>query len=109
MYEGKLLMVESPEGLRRKAYGGDIIGIKTTEWIRYENRKKLEDLPFVMGKIKVINDQEIEIFVDEANTAMPALMEATKAQRINVEKIEQVSPPFDDVFVKLIEKETTNA
>src|SRR5215208_3580744 len=109
MYEGKLLMVESPEGLRRKAYGGDIIGIKTTEWLRYENRKKLEDLPFVKGKIKVINDQEIEIFVDEANTAMPALMEAAKAQRINVEKIEQVSPPFDDVFVKLIEKETPNA
>jgi ABC-2 type transport system ATP-binding protein len=109
MYEGKLLMVESPEGLRRKAYGGDIIGIKTTEWIRYENRKKLETLPFVKGKIKVINDQEIEIIVDEANTAMPALMEATQAQRINVEKIEQVSPPFDDVFVKLIEKETANA
>ena len=109
MYEGKLLMVESPEGLRRKAYGGDIIGIKTTEWIRYENRKKLEDLPFVKGKIKVINDQEIELIVDEATTAMPALMEAAKAQRVNVEKIEQVSPPFDDVFVRLIEKETANA
>ena len=109
MYEGKLLMVESPEGLRRKAYGGDIIGIKTTEWIRYENRKKLEDLPFVRGKIKVINDQEIELVVDEANTAMPALMEAAKAQRINVEKMEQISPPFDDVFVRLIEEETVNA
>lgn len=109
MYDGKLLMVESPEGLRRKAYGGDIIGIKTAEWIRYENRKKLEDLPFVKGKVKVINDQEIEIIVDEANIAMPALMEAAKAQRINVEKIEEVSPPFDDVFVRLIEKETANA
>lgn len=108
MYEGKLLMVESPEGLRHKAYGGDIIGIKTTEWIRYENRKKLESLPFVKGKIKVINDQEIELVVDEANTAMPALMEAAKAERINVEKIEQISPPFDDVFVRLIEKEAAN-
>jgi len=108
MYAGKLLMVESPEGLRHKAYGGDIIGIKTTEWIRYENRKKLESLPFVKGKIKVINDQEIEIVVDEANTAMPALMEAAKAERINVEKIAQISPPFDDVFVRLIEKETAN-
>src|SRR6266498_4190168 len=47
MYQGKLLMVETPQELRRKAYGGDIIGIKTTEWIRYENRKKLESLPFV--------------------------------------------------------------
>ena len=108
MYEGKLLMVESPEGLRRKAYGGDIIGIRTTELIRYENRKKLESLPFVRGKVKVIGDQEIEITVDEANIAMPALMEVAKAERLNVEKIEQISPPFDDVFVRLIEKEAAN-
>jgi ABC-2 type transport system ATP-binding protein len=108
MYEGKLLMVETPEALRRKAYGGDIIGIKTTEWIRYENRKKLESLPFVRGKVKVISDQEIELIVDEANTAIPALIEASKAQRINIETIEQISPPFDDVFVRLIETETVN-
>jgi ABC-2 type transport system ATP-binding protein len=106
MYEGKLLMVESPEGLRRKAYGGDIIGIKTAEWIRYENRKKLESLPFVRGKVKVINDQEIELVVDDASTAVPAVMEAAKAGRINIETIEEISPPFDDVFVRLIEKET---
>lgn len=106
MYEGKLLMVESPEGLRRKAYGGDIIGIKTAEWIRYENRKKLESLPFVRGKVKVINDQEIELIVDDASTAVPAVMEAAKAERINIETIEEISPPFDDVFVRLIEKET---
>jgi ABC-2 type transport system ATP-binding protein len=106
MYEGRLLMVETPEGLRRKAYGGDIVGIKTTEWIRYENRQKLQNLPFVRGKIRVINDQEIEVVVDEANTAIPALMEASKAQRINVETIEEISPPFDDIFVRLIETET---
>lgn len=108
MYEGKLLMVESPDGLRRRAFGGDIVGIKTTEWIRYENRKKLEDLPFVLGKVRVINDQEIELTVDDASTAVPALIEACNAQRINIEKIEQISPPFDDVFVKLIEKETAD-
>jgi ABC-2 type transport system ATP-binding protein len=106
LYAGRLLMVESPDELRRKAYGGDIIGIKTAEWIRYENRKKLESLPFVRGKVKVINDQEIEVIVDDASTAMPALMEAAKAERINVETIEQISPPFDDVFVKVIESET---
>ena len=108
MYDGRLLMVETPEGLRHKAYGGDIVGIKTTEWIRYENRKKLEDMPFVRGKVKVINDQQIEIIVDEANTAIPALVEASKAARVNIETIEQISPPFDDVFVRLIEKEAAN-
>src|SRR6266542_2507423 len=53
MYEGKLLMVETPEELRRKAYGGDVIVIKSSEWTGHEKRRKLETLPFVRGKIKV--------------------------------------------------------
>jgi ABC-2 type transport system ATP-binding protein len=108
MYEGRLLMVETPEGLRKKAFGGEIVSIKTSEWIKFESRKKLESLPFVHGKIKVISDQEIELIVDEASTAIPALIEACKAERINLETIEEISPPFDDVFVKLIEMETHN-
>ena len=108
MYDGRLLMVETPDGLRRKAFGGEIVSIKTSEWIKFESRKKLESLPFVHGKIKVISDQEIELIVDEASTAIPALIEACKVERINIETIEEISPPFDDVFVKLIEKETHN-
>ena len=54
----------------------------------------------------MINDQEIELVVDDASTAVPAVMEAAKAERINIETIEEISPPFDDVFVRLIEKET---
>jgi ABC-2 type transport system ATP-binding protein len=108
MYDGKLLMVETPEGLRKRAFGGEIVSIKTSEWIRFESRKKLESLPFVHGKIKVISDQEVEMTVDEASTAIPALIEACKAERINIETIEEILPPYDDVFVKLIEKETAN-
>lgn len=108
MYEGRLLMVETPENLRKKAFGGEIVSIKTSEWIRYEERKKLETLPFVHGKIKVINDSEIEVTVDEASTAMPALMEASKAARIKIETMEEITPPYDDVFVRLIERETAN-
>ena len=108
MYDGRLLMVETPEQLRKRAFGGEIVSIKTSEYIRFESRKKLESLPFVEGKIKTISDQEIEIIVDEASTAVPALIEACKAQRINIETIEEILPPYDDVFVKLIEKETNN-
>jgi hypothetical protein len=56
----------------------------------------------------MIGDQEIEIIVDEASTAMPQLVEALKGEKLAVEKIEELLPPFDDVFVKLIEKETAN-
>ena len=108
MYDGRLLMVETPESLRKKAFGGEIVSIKTSEVVRYEHRKKIEGLPFVQGKVKIIGDQDIEVVVDEASTAMPALLEFSKAEGINIETIEEISPPFDDVFVKLIEKETNN-
>jgi ABC-2 type transport system ATP-binding protein len=108
MYEGRLLMVETPENLRKKAFGGEIVSIKSKDWIPYETRHKLEGLPFVRGKIKVINDQDIEVIVDEASTAMPALLDALKAERVNIETMEEILPPFDDVFVRLIERETTN-
>ena len=108
MYAGKLLMVETPDGLRKKAFGGEIVRIKTSERIEYENRTSLERLPFVQERIKLINDQEIEIIVDEASTAMPQLVEASKGEGLIIETIEEILPPFDDVFVRLIERENAN-
>ena len=108
MYEGRLLMVATPENLRKKAFGGEIVGIRTTEEIRSEHRHQLESLPFVQSNVKMLHDQEIEVIVDEASIAMPLLLEWSKAQNLNIETIEEKSPPFDDVFVRIIEKETAN-
>jgi ABC-2 type transport system ATP-binding protein len=106
MYQGRLLMVETPEGLRRKTYGGDVVGIRTAEELTFQHRHALADMPFVRGAVKIIGDQEIEIVVDDASTAIPSLVEWCRDQHLTVETIEKKSPPFDDVFVKLIERET---
>ena len=108
MYEGKLLMVETPSGLRKQAYGGDVIAIQTTEGLRFEQRKQVESLPFVHGKVQIISDQEVDVIVDDASTAIPALLEWAQDQKLNVETIEQKFLPFDDVFVKIIERETAH-
>lgn len=108
MYGGKLLMVETPDGLRKKAYGGDVIGIRTNEEIRYDHRHQLEGLPFVRGKVKIISDEEVEVTVADASTAVTELLEWTQAQKLTVAMMEEKSPPFDDVFVRIIEKEMGN-
>ena len=105
MYEGRLLMIETPNGLRRKAYGGDLIGIRTNEEIRYEHRHQLENLPFVHGKVRMINDQEVEVIVENADIAVALLLEWCQAQNLTVAMLEQQSPSFDDVFIRIIETE----
>lgn len=108
MYGGRLLTIETPDELRRKAYGGDVIGIKTNEEMRFEHRQQLESLPFVRGKTKIVSDQEIEVIVDDAGTAISLLLEWFQAQKLTVAMMEQKSPSFDDVFIRLIETEITN-
>lgn len=101
-------MIETPDGLRRKAYGGDLIGIRTNEELRFEHRQQLESLPFVRGKTKIVSDQEIEVIVDDAKTAVASLLEWSQAQKLTVAMMEQKSPSFDDVFIRLIETEIEN-
>ena len=98
-------MIETPDGLRRKAYGGDLIGIRSNEAIRFEHRQQLEGLPFVRGKVKIISDQEVEVIVDHASTAVALLLEWCQTQQLTVAMLEQKSPSFDDVFIRLIEME----
>ena len=106
MYEGRLLMVQTPEDLRKRAFGGEIVGLRTTEETTLQQRHDLEKLPFVQSKVKMMSDQELEVIVDEASTAIPLLVEWSQTQRLTVEMLEEKTPPWDDVFVRLIEKET---
>jgi hypothetical protein len=56
----------------------------------------------------MLSDQEIDVIVEDASTAIPLLVENFNTQRLNTESIEQKPVPFDDVFVKLIETEKVN-
>jgi ABC-2 type transport system ATP-binding protein len=103
MSAGKLLYVDSPEELRKKAYGGEIVHIAANERIEYINRVHIEKLPFVKGDVSVINDYEIEVVVEDADSAIPELIELSRQDGLTVKTVEKRNPLFDDVFVRLIE------
>lgn len=103
MSGGKLLVVDTPEELRKKAYGGEIVSVATAERIEYIHRVHLEKLPFVRGDISIINDYEIQVIVDDAETAIPNMIERLREDGLTVKSINKKNPLFDDVFVRLIE------
>ncbi len=106
MAEGRLLMVESPEGLRCRAFGGEVVDLRTTERLDYRTVQFLSRLPFVQDyKVSRMNETGLRLIVDEASTAMPALLNWCREENIGVESIEEYLPPFDDVFVELVKQE----
>jgi ABC-2 type transport system ATP-binding protein len=108
MSEGRLLTVNTPEGLRREAYGGDIIKLGSTDRIDYNFREEVHNLPELKSKIINATDYEIQLLVDDAAKATPYLVEYFRDRRKEINLVEQYLPSYDDVFVKLIEKHKTN-
>jgi ABC-2 type transport system ATP-binding protein len=103
MAQGHLLMIETPAGLRRCAYGGELVDLRTKERLTYKDLRALRKLPFVQDKVTRLEDgNTVRLVVDEASTAIPALLEWCRHEYVTAESIEECLPPFDDVFVELV-------
>ena len=106
MNSGRLLMVETPENLRRRALGGDVIIVKPNRILDYEEIRQLRDEPFVRDRKVTINrDLSLQVVVDDTGTALPAIFNWMDDHGFEVESAGEYNPPFDDVFVMLLEQE----
>jgi ABC-2 type transport system ATP-binding protein len=105
MAQGRLITVDTPDGLRHRAFGGEMVDIKTKGTLDYRFEHMLDELPFVRGPVIRTGQNSVRIVVDDAGTAIPDLMEWSRNQNLQVDEIEEYLPPFDDVFVELVERE----
>lgn len=108
MVEGRLIALDTPEGLRRKALGGEVVIMRSVDRIEHDHLQSLSNLPFVK-KAGRYGENEVHITVENAPEAIPAIVEWSRQMGINVESVQEFIPPYDDVFVSLINKEAKNA
>jgi ABC-2 type transport system ATP-binding protein len=109
MHQGQLLMVETPDGLRRRAMGGEVVDMRASRPLSIEEQRTLEEQLFVRGLVTRRGPNHMRIVVDDASLAIPALMEWCQARNLTVESLEPYQPEFDDVFVELVRGETPDA
>jgi ABC-2 type transport system ATP-binding protein len=105
---GKLLLVDTPQGLRQHAYGGDMVDFRTTEPFEFKVEIMLRALPFVRAKTFRTGPNSMRIIVDRASTATPELMGWAQQQNIQVQAVEEYMPSFEDVFVELVRPEVNH-
>jgi ABC-2 type transport system ATP-binding protein len=105
---GKLLLVDTPRGIRQHAYGGEMVDFSTTQSFDFQSEALLRSLPFVRSKTIRTDSNTMRIIVDEASIAIPKLMEWAHQQNIQVQAVEEYMPSFEDVFVELIRPEASH-
>lgn len=103
MAEGRLLLMETPDHLKRHAFGGDAVDLKTSRPLDWSVVDQIQRLPYVRSANFQPNNI-LRIIVDEASTAMPALLSWLNQQKLEVNTVEEYAPPFDDIFVIIVER-----
>ncbi len=106
--EGALLTIDTPEGLRRRAYGGDVVALKLSEPLSHETQSRLLRLPFVHRQAFRHIEGGVRLIVDEAHTAIPKLLNWSQDEGVAVASVEEYHPPYEEVFVQIIQRERSD-
>lgn len=106
MRAGRLLMVETPEGLRRQALGGDIIAMTVEPERELEAIRILEQQPYVARTSRVGSERgHIHVRVDSAAERLPDIVGLfAQESDIDILSAQKYEPPFDDIFRLLMQR-----
>jgi hypothetical protein len=99
---GRVLALDTPEGLRRLAYGGDLVDVSFPTRPAPSVVQYLDTLN--TGSHSWIDDQTIRLVVDDGGVAVPEIVKWTTENQVELGKAEVHMAAFDDIFVELIEK-----
>lgn len=110
MSDGRLLMVETPENLKRIGMQGEIIELHLDGFLSYNQLELLQEQPFISrGRVKMLDDLSLHLIVDDAAEALPEVLRWCEQNGIAVQEAQKLEPSFDDVFVNVIERYRKNA
>ena len=104
MSDGQLIAAGAPEDLRRRASGGDLVAITTSAPLPDAALESLGRLPGVVRPLRRTAVASIEVTVTDAATLVPDLLAQLHAHDVDVVSSSEVTPDYDDVFVRLIEE-----
>ena len=105
--EGRLIAFETPEGLRRKALGGDVVEVETDEPV---DADRLAEHPVLLvdsavTRISQRSPRSLLVVSPDGTTVTPALVDAIESSGVHVVGMRDHRPSFDDIFTMLVERD----
>ncbi len=98
---GRLIALAEPDDLRREAVGGDAVEIEVSNAF---DSAQLSDLPIVRS-VERRGPNALRVTVDDADTALPEVVEAITRSGGDVTAAREARPSFDEVFAILVERD----
>lgn len=101
--DGRMLLFETPQGLRRAAYDGELVDVVFGQPVDPSTLESLNQA--VAGRtLERLDNHTVRLVVDDAGKAGPAIARWGEERSVTIEESETHVPSFDDVFVQVVQK-----
>jgi ABC-2 type transport system ATP-binding protein len=106
MRAGRLLHLDTPAGLRRTALGGEVIKLIVPA-------ERAFDALLLLQRHPAISDVQrsrsrpglLYVYTNDAGSTLPLIFELFQDHSdITIEQAQEYQPPFDDIFIRLMEQ-----
>ncbi len=102
--QGRLLAFGTPEEVRKQAMGGGIINL-TLEEVTAQALRLLKAIPGIKD-ILTISPENLRLVVEDSSQTLKAIVSSFQEAELEIQNIESYRPDFEEVFVRLLEKDT---
>ncbi len=96
--EGRLIAYASPEDLRRRAFGGQLLEVETSDPVDVDRLRT----DVSADDVRRLGPRRVQVLSQDAATIAPAVLAGAEAQGATVTSIHEARPSFDEVFALLV-------
>lgn len=102
--DGELLLVDTPVNLRRAAFDGQVVDVRTTRPLSASELERLSDHDFVVGQAERTDVSVARFVVDDADRAIPLLSRSLADLGIDVLEAGEHEVDYDEAFVRVVQR-----
>jgi ABC-2 type transport system ATP-binding protein len=102
--DGELLLLGTPDELRRAAFSGEVLDVTVTRDPTDAELQRISDCEFVVGDVERVGARQIRIAVDSAEQAMSEISAALAAVGLEPSDVREYIVDYDEAFVRVVER-----
>ncbi len=106
--DGELLLVDTPENLRKAAFHGEVVDIELSRPVEAAEVEQLAQLEGVLSRPEPLSARTWRVVVEDADAAIDRLDAALERLQLPVIEAREHVVDFDEAFVRVIERHRAN-
>ena len=102
--DGELVLLGTPEQLRRAAYEGEVVDVITVNEATDDQIAKLAATDFVVGSIERVDRRQLRMVVDNAEQAVANLSRALTSVGLEAADMWEHDVDYDEAFMRVVQR-----